>query len=655
MRYTLDNNGYIKTVAWGCMTGNCAEYTGAIPAGYTSLPDWADRACINAYYLDSNGNLVLDAERQNLLQTKYEREAIDYAPVLHKDLYETNEIIDAQYKKNNITGVINIINNARSLAPMIKLAGLSQGKINVFASTKNMLPLTAITETKGGISFTVGNGITISGTATEDVVYSLLDSDKPAFAMLKGHNYYLSLGGLECELLYEEETTEQVYVGASGLINLSENKTVNKVLIKIPAGTTVNKTIYPTLAYGSEATDYEEAKVKAYTVDLSEHEIAAADYVLIGEGLAVLYGANTHVVGEGSMGLLNGYNMIYTSQANSMEVQYTTNEFLVDDMAFLQGTSTTSGRFVIKDDGSIQATGGVFNGEVICTKLVVGSGAQVEGLDTGGITAAQATEITKNTIATQRITASDLHITGGSINMMTGDVEDAAIMLQYDPGDYYGNRQTMLTANGLIVKNDYNYVRIDGEGVTTDALYTNAIFLGGSSLSSLFAGASHSHSEYYGYGDYATFGRIYSTGQLSVDGSTFLHTLPSLSSSPTAMYFNSGGQLGYSGSSRRWKKDIEDVKDASLDPTKLYDLPVRQFRYDPEYYTDLKEDNPLLVGFIAEEVDEIFPQACRYDNEGLPMTWEARDLLPAMLSLLQQQKKEIDQLKLDIEALKGGK
>ena len=83
------------------------------------------------------------------------------------------------------------------------------------------------------------------------------------------------------------------------------------------------------------------------------------------------------------MGLLNGYNMIYTSQGNDLEMTYTTNEFLVDDMAFLQGTSTTTGKFKILEDGSIVATNGQFSGELVCTALYVADGAEVKGLKVG--------------------------------------------------------------------------------------------------------------------------------------------------------------------------------------------------------------------------------------------------------------------------------
>ena len=70
MRYKLDVNGYVLAVFWGCYTGTCAEYTGEVPAGYSSLIEWADNALINAYYIDGSGNLVLDAAREAELKAK---------------------------------------------------------------------------------------------------------------------------------------------------------------------------------------------------------------------------------------------------------------------------------------------------------------------------------------------------------------------------------------------------------------------------------------------------------------------------------------------------------------------------------------------------------------------------------------------------------
>lgn len=66
MRFEFDDNGYVCCVLYGCTTGSCVEYAGLVPSEpeeYTDMDDWANRAQIQAYYLDDQGNLVFDAER----------------------------------------------------------------------------------------------------------------------------------------------------------------------------------------------------------------------------------------------------------------------------------------------------------------------------------------------------------------------------------------------------------------------------------------------------------------------------------------------------------------------------------------------------------------------------------------------------------------
>lgn len=57
------------------------------------------------------------------------------------------------------------------------------------------------------------------------------------------------------------------------------------------------------------------------------------------------------------------------------------------------------------------------------------------------------------------------------------------------------------------------------------------------------------------------------------------------------------------------------------------------------------------IGFIAEQVDEVYPIAADKET-GEPQNWEMRYLLPPMLALIQEQKKEIDGLKQEIAAIK---
>lgn len=114
------------------------------------------------------------------------------------------------------------------------------------------------------------------------------------------------------------------------------------------------------------------------------------------------------------------------------------------------------------------------------------------------------------------------------------------------------------------------------------------------------------------------------------------------------------GQTIASSSSRRYKHSIKDITDEALDPKKLYNLPVRQFVYNDDYeylqYQDMK--GQTLPGFIAEEVAEIYPSAViHHPKTGEIESWDERRIIPGMLALIQEQKKEIDELKDRIEKL----
>ena len=111
-------------------------------------------------------------------------------------------------------------------------------------------------------------------------------------------------------------------------------------------------------------------------------------------------------------------------------------------------------------------------------------------------------------------------------------------------------------------------------------------------------------------------------------------------------YITTGGQIRRtSGSSIRFKKDIVDLLSvAELSPQKLYNLPVRAFKYKDEFVSD--EDsryNKLIPGFIAEEVEEVYPIAADYDSNGVEK-WNANVMVPAMLALIQDLNTRLDAL-----------
>lgn len=112
------------------------------------------------------------------------------------------------------------------------------------------------------------------------------------------------------------------------------------------------------------------------------------------------------------------------------------------------------------------------------------------------------------------------------------------------------------------------------------------------------------------------------------------------------VHIDSSGQFYRStSSSQRYKTDIQNIQSEDLKPEKLYDLPVREFKYKDGYLSE--EDrciDTFVPGFIAEEVAEVYPIACEYDGDK-PENWNIRFIVPAMLKLIQDQKKEIDALK----------
>ena len=90
-----------------------------------------------------------------------------------------------------------------------------------------------------------------------------------------------------------------------------------------------------------------------------------------------------------------------------------------------------------------------------------------------------------------------------------------------------------------------------------------------------------------------------------------------------------------------------------LDPEKLYDLPVVKFRFKDDYIA--KEDERAgkdVIGFIAEDVDELYPIAVRHED-GKAEMWESNYIIPAMMKLIQNQKKEIDELRARLDRLEA--
>ncbi len=100
----------------------------------------------------------------------------------------------------------------------------------------------------------------------------------------------------------------------------------------------------------------------------------------------------------------------------------------------------------------------------------------------------------------------------------------------------------------------------------------------------------------------------------------------------SAVLINSDGQLGTIVSSERYKDNIKDLTDEES----IMNLRPVSFDY--------KSNGQHSVGFIAEEVDEVYPDLCVYNAEGKPETVKYHEM-PALLL------KEIQRLSARIEEL----
>lgn len=102
-------------------------------------------------------------------------------------------------------------------------------------------------------------------------------------------------------------------------------------------------------------------------------------------------------------------------------------------------------------------------------------------------------------------------------------------------------------------------------------------------------------------------------------------------------------------SSKTIKHDIKELQeDGELSAKKLYNIGVRQFKYNDGVITDTEDARygKDLVGFIIEELDEIYPIAVDKPSDNVKeWSWNAQYLIPPMLQLIQDQKQEIEELK----------
>lgn len=148
----------------------------------------------------------------------------------------------------------------------------------------------------------------------------------------------------------------------------------------------------------------------------------------------------------------------------------------------------------------------------------------------------------------------------------------------------------------------------------------------------------------------ARMGQVIVDGNLKAETSLYLDYLSG--SEVGTLSIDANAMVRSSGSSKRWKTNITSDLSSNLIPEKLYELTVVQFEFDEEH-KELSLNDGVQIGVIAEDVDKIYPNACLYDKDGNPANWNERIMIPAMLKLIQDQKKQIDALEKRVDDLEN--
>jgi hypothetical protein len=116
------------------------------------------------------------------------------------------------------------------------------------------------------------------------------------------------------------------------------------------------------------------------------------------------------------------------------------------------------------------------------------------------------------------------------------------------------------------------------------------------------------------------------------------------------------GRTGYkqlmlkSSSSKRYKDIGSDISEQEIE--EWYNIEPLWAKYKEGYLVEGDENEGRYIPmFIAEDVEEYFPEATRHAN-GLVEDWNERIMIPAMFAMIKSQKSEIDLLKQELNEIK---
>lgn len=341
----------------------------------------------------------------------------------------------------------------------------------------------------------------------------------------------------------------------------------------------------------------------------------------------------------GSSGLSLGSNFKVTASGN-----VTANGSLTANgtLSIANGNLTYNSTNGLKVKGNIEATSGTFSGNITSSATI-----------TGGIlqsTNYSSTEGMKINLNEGTLNSANLQISKTGIITCTGIKCNYAVrVVEEESGSWAqfaikkGNLEySIYSSESTIIKKTYienaTYVTLE----STDECH---LAFGTTNITNLYANNTTSERMYCVRLD--SVGNIYAGGFLAsrgaMEGETYTDT------SAIGIRTTAGAIVKTSGSAKRFKHDVTTELSNELNPHKLYDINLYQYKYNDGYLS--KQDiryGKDVIGFIAEDVYEKYSIAADYsydDNGNIIINdWNYRFMIPAMLKLIQEQNDRLRKL-----------
>lgn len=651
---------------------------------------------------------------------------------VQEQIDEIKNISDSQYMSKIATGDMIVLDDCKKCFPRFKFTNIKCydfNKINLIVSGKNMLVNEALTQTINGIEFTQNKdrSITLKGTATQQIEYNIAGTSSNTSAFLcfkKGKKYCLSgLGDITVRMYYYNGTEkEEVYSGNGGIITFANNnKLVTQIVISINSGTTVNTTIYPQLEYGTVATDYEKyvgnrgvfdfssfvseglfpsdtsikhsslktgttkAGISKVSTNIEETVIGVfpsntlyptgdvIDYVEIEED--TMYVSRNGVLQSQDVSnsyIYDNYSLIYTIEPTNIEIEYSSSVLKVKDLEFLQGKSTTTDRFKILEDGSIEANNGKFSGEVTATSGTIGGCSindgvlEVENANIKGTISTSKLDsdvITTNNFSAQEINADKItsgtlsadYIDGGTINASSINLSGVSLSPSYSSigglsianGNISNSRLGIDGSDGIIKV----FNSSGGSMILSNAARLSATAgIGLTSNSNGNVSAPSVNLDLKACSGATAYLACMGTAAGTTEKSACECADGVLKLRSTGTIYANGVAIGGS-SSRATKKNIKDLSQEKK--TELYNLvkniPLKEYDYKVQYG---KEEN---YGFIIEDIEDtklntLLHVVQNEQNEDIK-NYSSEDLTRLELVVIQELMKKIETLENRIKEL----